>query len=121
PARSMSAGAWGSCGSADPRDHRVDVSRLICPSCAFSSHLAVLHEDGHSSLVQTADRGKGDAPEIIRYTAEPGGYFLEVRDSKNRESNFQDPYQLTVRRAASHGSARTMTLRPSANLAPIAI
>jgi len=59
-------------------------------------YLHRLNEDGHSTLVQTADRGKGDAPEIIRYTAEPGVYFLEVRDSKNRESNFQDPYQLTV-------------------------
>ena len=59
-------------------------------------YLHRLHEDGHSTLVQTADRGKGDAPEIIRYTADPGVYFLEVRDSKNRESNFQDLYQLTV-------------------------
>jgi hypothetical protein len=53
-------------------------------------------EDGRISLVQTADRGKGDAPEIIRFSADPGVYFLEVRDSKNRESNFQDSYQLTV-------------------------
>ncbi len=59
-------------------------------------YLHRLREDGHLSLMQTADRGKGDAPEIIRYSAEPGVYFLEVRDSKNRESNFQDPYQLTV-------------------------
>lgn len=53
-------------------------------------------EDGKLSLVQTADRAKGDQPEIIRYSLEPGVYVFEVRDAKNRESNFQDPYQLTV-------------------------
>jgi hypothetical protein len=55
-----------------------------------------LGEDGKLSLVQTADRAKGDQPEAIRYSAEPGVYVLEVRDSRNRESNFQDAYQLTV-------------------------
>ncbi|HYR54511.1 MAG TPA: ABC transporter substrate-binding protein [Myxococcaceae bacterium] len=59
-------------------------------------YLRRLLEDGRSTLVQTADRAKGDAPEIIRYSAEPGIYLLEVRDSKNRESNFLDWYQLTV-------------------------
>jgi hypothetical protein len=59
-------------------------------------YLHRLQEDGRPTLVQTADRAKGDAPEIIRYSAEPGVYLLEVRDSKNRESNFQDSYQLTV-------------------------
>jgi hypothetical protein len=49
------------------------------------------------TLVQTSDRAKGDQPEIIRYSAEPGVYLLEVRDStKRNESNFQDRYQLTV-------------------------
>jgi hypothetical protein len=52
--------------------------------------------DGTLTLVQTADRAKGDAPEVIRYAAEPGTYFFKVQDSKNRESNFQDSYQLTV-------------------------
>ncbi len=52
--------------------------------------------DGALTLVQTADRAKGDAPEVIRYAAEPGTYFFKVQDSKNRESNFQDSYQLTV-------------------------
>ncbi|MGO8968471.1 MAG: ABC transporter substrate-binding protein [Myxococcaceae bacterium] len=52
--------------------------------------------DGSLTLVQTADRAKGDAPEVIRYAAEPGTYFLKVQDSKKRESNFQDSYQLTV-------------------------
>jgi len=53
-------------------------------------------EDGSLSLVQTSDRGKGDAPEVIRYAADPGIYVFKVQDSKNRESNFQDSYQLTV-------------------------
>ena len=52
--------------------------------------------NGSLTLVQTADRAKGDAPEVIRYAAEPGTYFFKVQDSKNRESNFQDSYQLTV-------------------------
>ncbi|MGZ6079283.1 MAG: ABC transporter substrate-binding protein [Myxococcaceae bacterium] len=54
------------------------------------------HEDGSLTLVQTSDRAKGDAPEIIRYAADPGVYLFKVQDSKNRESNFQDSYQLTV-------------------------
>jgi hypothetical protein len=53
-------------------------------------------EDGKPQLVQTADRAKGDQPENIRYSLEPGVYVLEVRDTKNRESNFQDSYQLMV-------------------------
>jgi len=52
--------------------------------------------DGKLTLVQTADRAKGEQPESIRYSAEPGRYVLEVRDARNRESNFQDAYQLTV-------------------------
>jgi hypothetical protein len=54
------------------------------------------NDDGSLSLVQTSDRGKGDAPEVIRYAADPGVYLFKVQDSKNRESNFQDSYQLTV-------------------------
>jgi hypothetical protein len=52
--------------------------------------------DGKLTLVQTADRAKGEQPEVIRYSAEPGVYFFEVRDARNREANFQDAYQLTV-------------------------
>ena len=59
-------------------------------------YLHRLGEDGKLSLVQTADRAKGEQPEVIRYSAEPGVYMLEVRDAKNREANFQDSYQLTV-------------------------
>ena len=54
------------------------------------------NDDGSLSLVQTSDRAKGDAPEVIRYAADPGVYLFKVQDSKNRESNFQDSYQLTV-------------------------
>jgi hypothetical protein len=53
-------------------------------------------EDGALTLVQASDRAKGDAPEVIHYAAEPGVYLFKVQDSKNRESNFQDSYQLTV-------------------------
>ena len=59
-------------------------------------YLHRLDEEGKPELVQTSDRAKGDAAESIRYSAEPGVYLLEVRDAKNRESNFQDPYQLSV-------------------------
>ncbi len=58
-----------------------------------------LDADGKPSLVQTADSAKGDKPEVVRFTAEPGKYVFEVRDSKNREANFQDSYQLTVEEA----------------------
>ncbi len=59
-------------------------------------YLHRMNEEGKLSLLQTADQARGDAPEVIRYSAEPGVYFIEIRDSKNRESNFQDYYQLTV-------------------------
>ncbi|NTX32909.1 MULTISPECIES: ABC transporter substrate-binding protein [unclassified Myxococcus] len=59
-------------------------------------YLHRVQPDGKLSLVQTADRAKGDQPESIRYSAEPGVYIFEVRDAKNREANFQDSYQLTV-------------------------
>ena len=59
-------------------------------------YLHRLGEDGKLSLVQTSDRARGDQPEVIRYSAEPGVYLLEVRDARNREANFQDAYQLTI-------------------------
>ena len=55
-----------------------------------------VESDGKLTLVQTSDSAKGDKAETIRYSAEPGLYVLEVRDTKNREANFQDSYQLTV-------------------------
>ncbi|MCP3104399.1 ABC transporter substrate-binding protein [Myxococcus sp. K15C18031901] len=62
-------------------------------------YLHRVQPDGKLSLVQTSDRAKGDQPESIRYSAEPGVYIFEVRDAKNREANFQDSYQLTVEEA----------------------
>jgi hypothetical protein len=60
-------------------------------------YLYELDASGRTTLVQTADRAKGDAPETIRYSAEPGVYVLLVKDTTKRsESNFQDYYQLTV-------------------------
>jgi len=55
---------------------------------------------GAVELVQTADTAKGDGAEVIHYPAEPGVYFLQVKDThKNPEANFQDSYQLTVEEA----------------------
>jgi hypothetical protein len=59
-------------------------------------YLHRVESDGKLTLVQTSDSAKGDKAETIRYSAEPGLYVLEVRDTKNREANFQDSYQLTV-------------------------
>jgi hypothetical protein len=59
-------------------------------------YLHRVEDDGKLTLVQTSDSAKGDKPESIRFSLEPGLYLLEVRDAKNRESNFQDSYQLTV-------------------------
>lgn len=59
-------------------------------------YLHRVEDDGKLTLVQTADGAKGDKPEVIRFSAEPGLYVFEVRDAKNREANFQDSYQLTV-------------------------
>ncbi len=60
-------------------------------------YLHRLEEDGTLSLVQTADRAKGEQPEVIRFSAEPGRYVFEVRDSsKKNDANFQDRYQLSV-------------------------
>ncbi len=59
-------------------------------------YLHRVEDDGKLTLVQTSDGAKGEKPEVVRYTAEPGLYVFEVRDTKNREANFQDSYQLTV-------------------------
>jgi hypothetical protein len=59
-------------------------------------YLHKLGDDGKLELVQTSDGAKGDKPEIIRASLEPGVYVFEVRDTKNREANFQDSWQLTV-------------------------
>ena len=84
----------------DLSNRPVRVPLRVTATGLLKVHLGLylhrLNEEGKLSLVQTADQAKGDAPEVIRYSAEPGVYFLELRDSKNRESNFQDSYQLTV-------------------------
>jgi hypothetical protein len=59
-------------------------------------YLHRVEADGKLTLVATSDGAKGEKPEVIRFTAEPGQYVFEVRDTKNREANFQDSYQLTV-------------------------
>jgi hypothetical protein len=59
-------------------------------------YLHRVEADGKLTLVQTSDSAKGDKPESIRFSVDPGLYVFEVRDVKNRESNFQDSYQLTV-------------------------
>jgi len=87
--------------------YRLDLSAQPVRTAIRATLLGVLKVDvglylhhlegGTLTLVQTADRAKGDQPEIIRYSAEPGVYLLEVRDStKRNESNFLDRYQLTV-------------------------
>ncbi len=86
---------------------RLDLSdRQVKTALAFSLtgilkvdvglYLHRLETDGSLTLVQTADTAKGDKPERIQYSAEPGVYVVEVRDAKNRAGNFQDSYQLTV-------------------------
>jgi hypothetical protein len=56
--------------------------------------------DAKPEIVQTADSAKGDAPEVIKFTADPGVYYFRVADThKVPESNFQDSYQLTVEEA----------------------
>jgi len=72
---------------------RATLTRILKVEVAL--YLYRQEADGTLTLVQTADRAKGDAPEVIHYAAEPGTYFFKV-DAKNRESNFQDSYQLTV-------------------------
>lgn len=59
-------------------------------------YLHRVEADGKLTLVQTSDGAKGEKPETVRFAAEPGVYVFEVRDTKNREANFQDSYQLTV-------------------------
>ena len=52
--------------------------------------------DGSVALVQTSDTAKGDAAESIRYAADPGVYFLKVKDARDREANFVDAYAIHV-------------------------
>jgi len=63
-------------------------------------YLHRVEADGKLTLVQTSDGAKGEKAETIRYSAEPGLYVFEVRDTKSREANFQDSYQLLVEESA---------------------
>ena len=88
--------------------YRVDLSDRMVRTPLRATLLGILkvdvglylhrvESDGSLTLVQTADRAKGDQPESIDYSAEPGTYLFEVRDSSKRyDANFQDRYQLTV-------------------------
>lgn len=63
--------------------------------------LALFRIDGDPAtakptLVQRSEKAKGESPESIKFTVEPGLYVVEVRDTKNLQSNFMDAYQLTV-------------------------
>jgi len=86
---------------------RVDLSQNLVrkpilatlfglPKNSLGLWLHRLDDEGKLELVQTAPVPKKDSPSVLRYSAVPGVYFLEVRDPKNRESNFQDEYQLRV-------------------------
>jgi hypothetical protein len=55
-----------------------------------------LEQDGKPTLVQRSEKGKGEQPEIVRYSAEPGQYVFQVKDTKSWQSNYVDAYQLTV-------------------------
>lgn len=88
--------------------YRIDLSNRLVRTSLKATLLGILKVDlglylhrlednGSLTLVQTSDRAKREQPEVIRYSAEPGIYLLEVRDSSRRyEANFQDRYQLTV-------------------------
>ena len=52
-------------------------------------YLHRLRPDGKLTLVQTSDRAKGDQPETIRYSAEPGVYVL--RGARREEPRGQLP------------------------------
>jgi len=86
---------------------RVDLSQSLVrkpilatlfglPKNSLGLWLHRLDEEGKLELVQTAPIPQKDRPTVLRYSAVPGIYFLEVKDSRNRESNFQDEYQLRV-------------------------
>lgn len=59
-----------------------------------------LEQDGKPTLVQRSEKGKGEQPEIVRYSVEPGQYVFQVKDTKNWQSNYVDAYQLTVEQDA---------------------
>lgn len=83
--------------SAKPVNTAIVATLLGILKVDVGLYLHRVEEDGKLSLVQTSDRGKGEKPETIRFSAEPGVYVFEVKDSRRYvESNFQDSYQLTI-------------------------
>jgi hypothetical protein len=83
--------------SAKPVKTAISATLLGILKVDVGLYLYRVEEDGKLSLVQTSDRGKGEKTETIRFSADPGEYVFEVKDSrKNVESNFQDSYQLTI-------------------------
>jgi hypothetical protein len=86
---------------------RVDLSRNLVrkpilatlfglPKNSLGLWLHRLDNEGKLELVQTAPVPPKDRPTVLRYSAVPGVYFLEVKDPRKRESNFQDEYQLRI-------------------------
>ncbi len=73
---------------------RAQLTGILKVDLALFLHR--VEDDGKLTLVQTADTAKGDKPETLRTSVEPGRYVFEVRDLKNREANFQDSYMLTL-------------------------
>ena len=73
---------------------RAQVSGILKVDVAL--YLYRQEPDGSTQLVQTSDQGKGDASESITYAADPGVYFLKVKDARDRASNFVDSYLLRV-------------------------
>ena len=75
---------------------KATVTGILKVDVALSLLRVDAADPSHPTLIQHADKSKGEQPETIRFTVEPGVYLLEVRDSKNFQSNFMDAYQLTV-------------------------
>lgn len=73
---------------------RISATGVLKVDVVLSLHR--LDEDGSLHLVQTSPNARGDATEVIRYSAEPAVYLLELKDAKSREANFQDAYQVMV-------------------------
>jgi len=74
---------------------RATVTRILKVDVALALYRAG-DDPAKPTLVQRSANGKGEQPETIRFTVEPGVYLLEVRDTRNLQSNFMDAYQLTV-------------------------
>jgi hypothetical protein len=74
----------------------LELTALGILKVDIGMYLHRVNDDGTLSLVQSSDGARNDKPEKMSFSAEPGQYVVEIRDTKNRESNFQDSYQLNV-------------------------